>query len=242
LRAQGRTKLNHIMKSQLALSRHYQAALQRHLQKGTKSSTSSAHRLGERALALRMETLDLARIHERAFAALNLPANKDATLKCAEFFNEAILPIVETLRETRRNKAHLNQLNEALDRRTSELATANHQLRQGIIKRESVEAALKKSGKNYTRLLNESLHIQQGLRKLTHKLLAAQEDERKSMSRELRDEIAQTLLGINVRLVSLKKDAKVSSKDLKSRISGTQQLVRQSVTSVRRAARQFRNT
>ena len=37
--------------------------------------------------------------------------------------------------------------------------------------------------------------------------MAAQEDKRKKMSHDLRDEIAQTLLGINVRLLTLKMDA-----------------------------------
>ena len=51
------------------------------------------------------------------------------------------------------------------------------------------------------------------MRQLTHQLLSAQEEEWKSTSRELRDEIAQTLLAIDVRLVALKKEAILNVKD-----------------------------
>jgi signal transduction histidine kinase len=77
-----------------------------------------------------------------------------------------------------------------------------------------VEAALRKSGEHYTRLLKESLQLQERLRNLTHQVLAAQENERRNISRELQDEIAQTLLGINVRLLSLKQEARSNTQGL----------------------------
>ena len=83
--------------------------------------------------------------------------------------------------------------------------------------------------------------MQEGLRQLTHQVLAAQEDERKKISLELQDEIAQTLLGINVRLLSLKQEARSNTKGLKNEIASTQRLVVKSAQSVRRVAREFRN-
>jgi signal transduction histidine kinase len=126
-----------------------------------------------------------------------------------------------------------------LKRRTAQLASANWQLRQGIIRRKSMECALKKSGQHYAQLLKDSLHLQEGLRQLTHEMLGSQEKERKKLSVELQDEIGQTLLGINVRLLSLKQDAKVNTRGLKSEIASTQRLVLKSAKSVRRAARKF---
>jgi signal transduction histidine kinase len=73
-------------------------------------------------------------------------------------------------------------------------------------------------------------------------VLTAQENERKNMSRELQDEVVQSLLGINVRLLSLKRDARRNSKGLKQEISSTQRLVAKSARSVRQVARDFRNT
>lgn len=69
--------------------------------------------------------------------------------------------------------------------------------------------------------------------------MVAQEDERKSISRELQDEIAQTLLGINVRLLSLKQHARNSTNGFKKEIASTQRLVLKSAQSVRRVAREI---
>jgi len=46
-------------------------------------------------------------------------------------------------------------------------------------------------------------------------------------------------LGINVRLLTLKQEARSNTKDLKNEIASTQQLVLKSAKSVRRVAREF---
>jgi signal transduction histidine kinase len=229
------------MKEKLTgLSRRYVTALRKHLKQGPRASLLPALGLGRRAVVLGLETLELARMHERAVATLELSSGKNGFSKRAEvFFTEAVSPIVETHRAARQSKTDLNRLNATLSRRTVELAGANRQLRRGIVRRQSVEAALKKSGAHYTKLLRESLRLQEGLRQLTHQVLVAQEDERKKISVELQDEIAQTLLGINVRLVSLKQEARNNTKGLKNEIASTQRLVVKSAKSLRRAAREF---
>jgi signal transduction histidine kinase len=231
------------MKQKLTrLSQQYVTALRRHLQQGPQGSLQRALGLGRKAVSLGIETLELARIHEGSITALELSSSTDGEINRAEiFFAEALTPIVETHRAARQSKEDLNRLNETLNRRTVELAATNRQLQRGIVRRKSVEAALKKSGKHYTKLLKDSLQLQEGLRHLTHQVLASQEDERKKISRELQDEIAQTLLGINVRLVSLKQEARTNTKGLKNEIASTQRLVVKSAQSVRRAAREFRN-
>jgi signal transduction histidine kinase len=230
-------------KKLIGLSQRYVAALGTHLKQGPRASLLPALGLGRRAVVLGLETLELARIHERAITALELLNSKNGFIKRAEiFFAEAITPIVETHRAARQSKIQLNRLNATLSRRTMELAATNRLLQRGIIRRKSVEAALKKSGVHYTRLLKDSLRLQEGLRQLTHQVLVAQEDERKKISRELQDEIAQTLLGINVRLLSLKQEARVNTQGLKNEIASTQRLVIKSAKSVRRVAREFGNS
>ena len=222
----------------IGLSQRYVTALRKHVGQGSHASLQPALRLGRQAVGLGLETLELARIHERAVAALELSEHKNGFMKRAElFFTEAIIPIVETHRAARQSKMQLNRLNETLGRRTAELAATNRQLQRGIVRRKSVEAALKVSGEHYGKLLQESLQLQEGLRQLTHQVLVAQEDERKKISRELQDEIAQTLLGINVRLVTLKQEARSNTKGLKNEIASTQELVLRSAKSVRRVAR-----
>ena len=230
------------MKSKLlTISQLYLVALKRHLKLGPATSLQPALRLGRQAVAIGVETLELARIHEQALVTLSLSNLKNKITQRAEmFFTEAMSPIVETHRAGRQCKLELNRLHVTLGHRTAELAATNCELQQGILERKSVEAALKRSGEHYTRLLKESLELQEGLRQLAHRLLQAQEEERKSISLELQNQIAQTLLGINVRLISLKQEARTNNKSLKNEIASTQRLVAKSVKSVRRVAREFR--
>ena len=225
------------------LSQRYVAALRKHLKADPRASLQPALGLGRRAVVLGLETLELARIHERALVTLEAASGKDGFVKRAEiFFTEAITPIVETHRAARQSKIQLHRLNETLGRRTAELAVTHRQLKRGIVRRKSVEAALKISGEHYAKLLKDSLQLQEGLRQLTHQVLAAQEDERRKISRELQNEIAQTLLGINVRLLNLKQEARSNTKGLKNEIASTQRLVLKSARSVRRVAREFGNS
>ena len=127
----------------------------------------------------------------------------------------------------------------ALGERTEELASTNRQLQRGIVRRQVAQNTAEKSTQHYKKCLEESLELQRRLRQLTHRVLMAQEDERKSISLELHDEIAQTLLGINVRLLSLKQEARLNHKGFKKEIATTQRLVVKSVKSVRRVAREL---
>ena len=69
-----------------------------------------------------------------------------------------------------------------------------------------------------------------------------QEEERKQISRELHDEIAQTLAGINVYLAALKTDAPLNAGSLARNIVRTQRLVEKSVDIVHQFARELRPT
>jgi signal transduction histidine kinase len=229
------------MKQKLTkLSQRYVTALRKHLKQGPRASLQPALGVGRQAVALGVETLELARIHERAHTTLELSNSKNGVIKRAEiFFTEAITPIVETQRAARQTKVDLSRLKETLGQRTEELAVTNRQLQRGVVRRKAMEDAFEKSGQHHHKSLEESLQLQKRLRQLTHQVLAAQEDERKNISRELQDKIAQTLLGINVRLLSLKQEARSNTKGLKNEIASTQRLVVKSAKSVRRIAREF---
>jgi len=129
---------------------------------------------------------------------------------------------------------------EEAQRRMEVLAAANRELTREIVQRKAVEEALKKSEQHSSRLLAKSLQLQGQLRHLSHQLLQAQEEERKRVSRELHDEILQTLTGVNVHLATLKKEAAVNPKGLKRKIAATQRLVKRSVDIVHRFARELR--
>jgi len=129
---------------------------------------------------------------------------------------------------------------EVAQRRLEVLAASNLKLEGEITRRQAVEIALKQSEQQQTRLLEQSRSMQEQLRHLSRQMLQAQEDERKRISRELHDVIAQTLTGINVRLATLKKGAGCKPKDFDRDIELAQKLVEDSVSIVHQFARELR--
>jgi signal transduction histidine kinase len=119
--------------------------------------------------------------------------------------------------------------------RITDLADSCRTLKQGIIQRRT----LKESGELSQELLRESRGLQKHLQNLTHQVLSAEEDHRKEISHELQDEIAQTLLGINVRLLALKHDAAANAHGFEAEIASTERLLDVSVKSIKRFAREI---
>lgn len=226
------------------LSRQYQAALQKHLKQGPRASLQRAQSLGRRVMTVGLEILNLARIHEQAMNSLVLPSYSRSTrgviVRRAEtFFAEVIIPLEQTHSRARETKVHLGRMNEALRQRSADPGLSNR-LKQEIAQRRSAEDALRKSEQHYGRLLEQSRHMQDQLRLLSRQLLFAHEEERKKISRELHDVIAQALMCINLRLSNLKKEAALDAKGLKRNIARTQQLVIDSMNIVHRFARELR--
>ena len=236
------------MKRKLAgLSRQYQVALRKHLERSPRVDLEPAQGLGRKAMTLGLGTLDLVRIHERTLIELVLPSDSPAAREAAirqagSFFAEAITPIEKLHRTARETNARLEQLNQTLRQQSADLVTSNQLLKQEIARRKSAEVALSKSEQHYGHLLAQSQHMQEQLRFLSRELLLAQEEERKKISRELHDVIAQTLTSINVRLAKLKKGAASNIKGLERNIGRTQQLVIHSVNIIHRFARELRPT
>ena len=226
-------------------SRHYQDALRTHLRPGRQGSLESARGVGDQALAAGMQTLDLAKLHEQTLVAELLPgcpAGKRPALirRAGQFFALAIIPIEKTHFSTEEAGIYLRKFIATLSQRTVELAASNLELSLEVGQRKAAEAALKKSEHHYSQLLAQSDHLQEQLRQLSRQILSVQEEERREISRELHDVIAQTLTGINVRLAALAKEATINTKGLEQNIARTQRLVAKSVEIVHQFARELR--
>jgi signal transduction histidine kinase len=108
------------------------------------------------------------------------------------------------------------------------MAASNRKLEQEIIRRKTLEQALKLS--------------EQQLRQLSHEILLAQEAERKRISRELHDTVLQTLVGISIHLSSLTPKSADNPTSLRLKIAQTQLLVEKSLAMVHRFAVELRPT
>jgi PAS domain S-box-containing protein len=132
---------------------------------------------------------------------------------------------------------------EAAQHRLEALAVANQELKREISRRQAAEKGLQQSEQATGRLLAESLRFQAQLREMSRQILSAQDEERKRISRELHDIVAQTLTGINVQLATLKTEAThavVNPEGLTQHIAQAQQLVEASVDLVHQFARELR--
>ena len=222
-----------------AWARRYGTALRKHLHEGPGTTLQAALALGRQAAALGWETLDVARIHEQALLA-SVPTRKSGGIelrtieRAKRFFIEAIVPIEKTHSAALMADIRISRMGRTLSRRIAESSVSNRRLRQTIVRRQSAETALKKSGVQHAGLLVESRRLQKQLRHLTRGTLSMQEDERRKMSRALQDEVAQRLLGINIRLMALKKGLKAGTESLKKEIGSTQRLVIESARKVKR--------
>jgi signal transduction histidine kinase len=221
--------------------------LRKHLDESPGASLQPAKGLGHQAVTLGLETLDLVRIHDRTLSKLvspnDAPATRGAMVRRAgTFFSAAITPLEKMHRTARETNVRLDKLNQMLRQRGAELAASKQHLKGQIQQRRLAEASLKRSEGHYRQLLEQSRLMQDQLRLLSRQLLFAQEEERKKISRELHDVIAQTLTGINVRLTALRKEAAFNTEGIEQNIARTQQLVQRSVNVVHKFARELRPT
>ncbi|HZZ57098.1 MAG TPA: histidine kinase [Opitutaceae bacterium] len=120
------------------------------------------------------------------------------------------------------------------------LARGNRRLEREVVRRQAAELAVRTCKQEFRELLRQSQNMERKLHQLTRQIISAQEDERKEISRELHDEIVQTLVGINVELSALGQGTSRDLHHLKAKIARTQRLVENSVKAVHRFARELR--
>jgi signal transduction histidine kinase len=205
-------------------SDRYLSALRQHLEQRTGPNGDRAHGLGRAALASGVGIRELAEMHERAAIALKSSAGfirrqRESRRRLRDFFAHALMPLAAAQLATYTADQNLEQRNETLRRHS---------------------AALQRGKVRYRKLFLESLAMQRKLRQLTRQILSAQEEERKRISRELHDEVVQTLVGINVQLSALGRGASSGLNTLKAKIVRTQRLVEKSVKAVHRFALELR--
>lgn len=214
-----------------ALSEEYLSALRLHGEDGLELHLQAAKQLGAMAVKMGVGTLEIAKIHETALKLIlstpaSVPSQEITIQRATTFFNEALTPI---------EKNHLSMV-EAAAESQGPLTDSDRQNKD--LKR--AEEALHTSEETCDQLLIKSRVLEGDLRLLSRRLLSVQEEERKRISRELHDLIAQTLTGINLQLALFKSKAVSDAADFQKKIELTQQLIESSVNTVHRFARDLR--
>lgn len=234
-----------VKSNSVGFSRRYKAALRREAAGLSVDASKPAVSLGQEALGAGLEVLDLVKIHLSAVTALPPPqpssSGKDGMIRrTTSFLVAAITPIAKAHRTARKGDSNPKRRTAATQPRDAATAPLRLRLAQEIDRRKTAQTTLKKWEAQYTELLARSERLQAHLRRLSHEILSAQERERKRISRELHDEIGQTLAAISVTLATLTKRAVVDTADLTKRIANTQRLVKRSMDTVHRFARELR--
>lgn len=223
----------------------YLEALRTQLRERGARNDDRAQGLGRAALAAGLGVRDVARSHEQAILALATEfkfaeLRNGALRRAGIFLRQTLMPLEAALRATRNSNRLLQQRNATLRAHARALAKSNRSLVREVARRKAGELALREANARYHILYSESQTMERKLRLLTRQIISAQEEERRQISRELHDEVVQTLVGINVNLARLSRDATLGIRTLKAKLAYTRRLVETSVNAVHRFARDLR--
>ena len=213
------------------LASQYAIGLQGYLAQEEERLLVQAYEVGRKLLRRGLGLLDLACIHQQALASCRFPSwptgEKARAHNAAEsFLMAALAPFEAAHRGFREANLRLHQLNEALQHRNAELAAMTRELEH--------------SEQHYRELFEQARLMEEDFRNLSNQILHVQEEERGRLSRELHDEVGQTLALMDLNLALLKKSGTAEASVLQQKIADTQHLLATTRETVHRFARELR--
>lgn len=218
----------------------YVRALREHLKPGQTTHLKPALRMGQEAVELGLRVRELASLHQEALARLKLSGSTAVWRKRANRFFTAAQGVIESAQlPIHQGNQEIKVSNQPVRRRRPTAVSAASKKKADRRKRTTSETPHLNHSISYPKLLAESLRVQKRLRRSAHETFLIQETQRGVLSRHLQDEIAQTLLSIQVRLLNLRTTSRQNQSTLTKEIAKAQQLVKQSARSIKRFAREL---
>lgn len=239
-----RVERSYLMKAALLkFSDRYQSELCKLLDESHPAKASTIQSLVAEALSSGLRTRGFTRLHERALAAaipLDCSSDKQKNLiaKAGAFFARIVTQYANGPPGIPKAASDIRIL-EMMSRRNGELAQSNRALQCAIKDLQSIDRKRIREDQRRKSPTESDIHRIQ-LRNLSRQILLTQEEERKRISRELHDVIAQALVAVNIHLAALKKEAHLNVSSLNQSIGTTQRLVARSARIVHQFARELR--
>ena len=218
------------------VSRVYGAALRRYVTAPSRHLLHEALPIGRQVVALGFENI----LRRPLGAVTTGPASRARTSRAEAVFEEAAEKMMERQSAVGSVPPQLIRLKKMLAGRTAELAESTIKLQCAIKRRLIAEESLRTSTHHFRSLMRNSERKSKKLRHLAHQSLAAHEHKRHTLSHDLQDDVAQTLLGIQVQLILLRTKWGIDQQGITQNIALTLQLVAQSSKSVRMVMRKIR--
>ncbi len=106
--------------------------------------------------------------------------------------------------------------------------------------RKRTEIAVLQSEEHYRDLFHQAYQMQENLRRLSDRMLEIQEQERSRISRDLHDEVGQSLTAINMNLAVLRNTLAGGPMEIERRISDTQRLIEHTMATIHNFSRELR--
>jgi len=162
------------------------------------------------------------------------------------FLRKVVLPrrtaVLDMAREVKvLNEANLGERRREMDRRMAEFKRSGEWslmmvVLLGLVVSVASVVRLSRLESRAEEHRIQTEHAEQELRRLSHELVRAQEDERRNISRELHDEVGQILTALRVELGNLEKLRFGPEKDYREHLDDAKKLAAQSLQSVRNLA------
>jgi signal transduction histidine kinase len=219
----------------------YRKAVESHLIQSSLPDPEQIQTIASAATSAKLTTTRLSIIHETTLALEILPKlhpkQRPNAINRSSHFLATILSNIATSRPGP-NPLHHD---------VASLATHSlhhfetiRKSRLEIDRRKKTETNLRNSRSAKDTSLKECVRLKKHLQHLSRQILTTQEQERKKISRELQDVVAQAIVSINIRLATLKKQSALNTRGLESDIIATQQIVANSADIVQKFARELR--